>query len=92
MRGAVSYPSSNRGLPFEAKRYGKGDDLSSYQLVTTSTSSKKANERENEEDEKMGHGGFLQLQREIIEDTKKRTALEKKIITNGFMLESVNDN
>lgn len=50
------------------------------------------NERENEEDEKMGHGSFLQLRREIIEDTKKRTVLEKKIITNGFMLESVNDN
>lgn len=89
MRATVSYPSSNRELPFEARRHeGEGDDLSSYQLVTTWTSSKKkANERENEE-EKEASVVFTVKEKNHLEDTA--WILEKKIITNGFTLESVN--
>ena len=77
MRATVSYPSLNR-------------DLSSYQLVTTWTSSrKKANERENEE-EKEASVVFTVKEKNHLEDTA--WILEKKIITNGFTLESVNLN
>lgn len=87
MRATVSYPSSNRELPFEARRH-EGDDLSSYQLVTTWTSSKKkANERENEE-EKEASVVFTVKEKNHLEDTA--WILEKKIITNGFTLEPVN--
>lgn len=84
MRATVSYPSSNRELPEARRHEGEGDDLSSYQLVTTWTSSrKKANERENEE-EKEASVVFTVKEKNHLEDTacSKRKLLQMALRSN----------
>lgn len=65
----------------------KGNDLSSYQLVTSTSSSEKTSERENEEGEKMEHGLLFRKKLWIErERERERELYSKKIITNGFMI------
>lgn len=56
----------------------KGNDLSSYQLVTSTSSSEKTSERENEKGEKMEHGLLFRKKLWIErERERERTILEE---------------
>lgn len=58
----------------------KGNDLSSYQLVTSTSSSEKTSERENEEGEKMEHGLLFRKKLWIERERERENYTRRKLL------------